>query len=129
MSAILEVRVGPPGAVHADITGGGDVGTPVGLRHDGHNGNPRGGPDGLGSKLREQGLAVRLGQRRNHLNELRGPRETVLTACGGLERVEVDVLSLAGEVHHGVDDLGDGPDPGLLFSNSVGFEATPTRSR
>ena len=100
----------------------------MGLRHDCHDGDSRGGPDRLGPELGEQGLAVRVRQRGNHLHELRGAREAVLAARGGLERIEVHVLALAREVHHGVDDLGDGPDPCLLFVQPVGFESSPTRS-
>lgn len=128
LSTVLEVGVRPAGAVHADVPGGGDVGAPMGLRHDCHDGDPRGSPDRLGPELGEQGLAVRVGQRGDHLHELRGAREAVLAARGGLERIEVHVLALAREVHHGVHDLGDGPDSCLLFGQPVGFESAPTRS-
>ncbi|KAM2386820.1 hypothetical protein ACFX1X_039238 [Malus domestica] len=54
LSAVLKVRIGTTGAVHANITGGGDVGAPMRLRHHGHDGDARGGPDRLGPELGEK---------------------------------------------------------------------------
>lgn len=84
LSAVLEVGVGTSGAVNADIASGGDVRTTVGLRHDGDDGDAGGGADGLGAKLGEEGVALGVGKRGNHLNELGGAGEAVLPAGGGL---------------------------------------------
>lgn len=129
LRAVLEIRVGPPGAVHAYVPRRGDVRAPVGLRHDGDDGDARGCADGLRLELREEGVAVGLRERRDHLHELRGPGEAVLAARRGLEGVEVDGLALAGEVHHGAHDLADGPHAGLLLGEAVRLEAAAARAR
>lgn len=118
LGTVLEIGVGPAGAVNADVPSGGDVGTAVGLRHDGDDGDAGGGADGLGTELGEERVAVGLGDGGDHLDELRGAGEAVLAAGGGLEGVEVDGLAAAGALGHGGDDLRDGADAGLLLGEA-----------
>ena len=54
LGAVLKVRVRPAGTVDADVAGVVDVRTSVGLAHDGHHGNSRGGANGLGTQLGKQ---------------------------------------------------------------------------
>lgn len=96
---------------------------PVRLRHDGDDGDAGRRADGLGLELGEERLALRLGQRGDHLDELGGAGEAVLAAGGGLEGVEVDGVASTGLVDHVVDDLGYGFDPGFFFGEVVGYDA------
>lgn len=59
LGGVLEVAVGAAGAVDADVAVGVvDVGAAVGLGHDGHHGNARGGADGLGFEEGDELLLV-----------------------------------------------------------------------
>lgn len=91
---------------------------PVRLRHDGDHCDAGRGADGLGTQLREEGVAVRLGDCGDHLHELRRAGETVLPASSGLELVEVNVFPPAGALGHGGDDLGDGADTRFLLGDT-----------
>lgn len=120
LGAVLEIGIRAAGAVDADVAGGGDVGAAVGLGHDGDDGDAGGGADGLGAEAGEEGFAVGVGEGSDHLDELGGTGEAVLAAGGGLEGVEINSLSAAGELDHGVDDLRDCSDSGLFVAQAVG---------
>lgn len=68
------------------------MGAPVRLRHHGDHGNARRRAHGLGAQPWEQRGAVGLRHRRDHLHQLRRPRQPVPPARGRLERVQVHVL-------------------------------------
>jgi hypothetical protein len=105
------------------------VGAPVRLRHDGDNGDARGRAHGLGAQPRQQRGAVGLGHGRDHLHELGRPRQPVLPARGGLERVEVHILPAPRELPHRRHDLRDGPHTGLLLREARGEDHSPAPRR
>ena len=70
LGRVLEVGVGPTGAVDADGSRGGYVRAAVRLGHDGDDGDARGGADGLGAEAREQGCSGLFGDAGDDVYEL-----------------------------------------------------------
>lgn len=121
LRTILKIRVRSARAVNAYIPGGGDVRAAMRLRHDGNHGDAGSRTDGLGAELGEESFAVGVGERSDHFDELGGACEAVLAARGGLEGVEVHVLALVRELHHGTHDLRDCSHARFLFAQAVGL--------
>lgn len=95
--------------------------------HDGNYGDSGGGADGLGAELGEECFALRVGERGYHLHELRCACKAILTARCRLERVEVHVLALVREVHHGVHDLRDCSNTRFFLAQAVCLVAALAR--
>lgn len=105
------------------------MGAPVRLRHHGDHGNARRRAHGLGAQPWEQRGAVGLRHRRDHLHQLRRPRQSVPPARGRLERVQVHVLPSPRELPHRRHDLRDGPHPRLLLRQPRGEHHSPSPRR
>mmetsp|Transcript_9961 Transcript_9961/g.38864 ORF Transcript_9961/g.38864 Transcript_9961/m.38864 type:complete len:252 (-) Transcript_9961:18-773(-) len=115
LRGVLEIAVGTSGAVDADVSSRRDVGAPMGLGHDGDDGDARRGSHGFGAELREKGFAVLVGHGADELDELRRPLQAVPSGGFVLDGVEVDDLAVPDGVDHDAHHVRYGAHPRLLL--------------
>ena len=127
LRGVLEIAVGSPGAVDADVSRRRDVGAPMGLGHDGDDGDARRGSHGFGAELREKGFAVLVGHGADELDELRRPLQAVPSGGFVLDGVEVDDLAVPDGVDHDAHHVRYGAHPRLLCDCVVGVGGTSVR--
>ena len=91
LGAVLEVGVGPAGAVDADVARVGDVRASVRLAHDGDDGDARRRADGLGDQLGQDVLLVVLGHGGDDGRQRRHGADPVLLGAPRTQAVKVQV--------------------------------------
>ena len=78
LSRVLEVRVGTTRTIHADITGHSDMRAPMRLAHHSHHGNSTSGSHRLSLQERGKLIFVRIGQRREYVDNFRHSSHLIL---------------------------------------------------